>query len=286
MGAWGTSLYANDSASDIRGDYVDMLKRGKTNEEATKALIESNSDIMGDGEEEPLFWFALADTQWNYGRLMPEVKEKALYFLENNSEMERWSDSGEKRTKEWEKTLDKLKKKLNSSQPVEKKVYKYRLYQCKWKLGDVFAYRFSSEYSKEKNFYGQYVIFRKVSEDTWWPGHIVPVVQVYKWIGKDIPPIEFLSDMKLLPLGFYSSVLERRPNAEREYEIELLSTCSKVIPEDNLTFLGNVPGDDLIPFRGHEILMNYDGVGWESQKYNTKFEHYIIDMYLSWKDID
>ena len=77
----GTSLYANDAASDIRGDYVDKLRRGKTNEEATRELIEKNREIMGDVEEEPLFWYALADTQWNYGRLLPEVKEKALYFL-------------------------------------------------------------------------------------------------------------------------------------------------------------------------------------------------------------
>ena len=31
-----------------------------------------------DDEEEPSFWFALADTQWKYGRLLPEVKEKAI----------------------------------------------------------------------------------------------------------------------------------------------------------------------------------------------------------------
>ena len=65
MGAWGTSLYANDTASDIRADYLDKLKRGKTNEEATQELMDENRDIMGDSEEEPLFWFALADTQWN-----------------------------------------------------------------------------------------------------------------------------------------------------------------------------------------------------------------------------
>ena len=40
VGTWGTSLYANDLTSDIRGDYVDGLKRGKTNEEITRELIE------------------------------------------------------------------------------------------------------------------------------------------------------------------------------------------------------------------------------------------------------
>ena len=58
MGTWGTSLYANDSTSDIRGEYVDKLRRGKSNEEVTKELIEQNQDSMGDVEEEPLFWYA------------------------------------------------------------------------------------------------------------------------------------------------------------------------------------------------------------------------------------
>ena len=47
---------------------------------ATQELINSNRDIMGDVEEEPLFWFALADTQWNYGRLLPKGKRKSVVF--------------------------------------------------------------------------------------------------------------------------------------------------------------------------------------------------------------
>ena len=92
MGTWGTSLYDNDSTSDIRGDFLDKLKRGKTNEEATKELVDENMNT-GDTEEEPLFWFALADTQWNYGRLLPEVKEKALFYLSQDKEWERWRES-------------------------------------------------------------------------------------------------------------------------------------------------------------------------------------------------
>ena len=134
MGTWGTGLYSNDSACDIRGDYIDKLKRGKTNDEATQELINSNRDIMGDVEEEPLFWFALADTQWNYGRLLPKVKEKALYFLSQDKELQRWKESDERQLTSWIKTLDTLKEKLESPQPPEKKVYKYRLYRCKWHL--------------------------------------------------------------------------------------------------------------------------------------------------------
>jgi len=286
MGAWGTSLYSNDSASDIRGDYVDKLRRGKSNEEITQELIEGSHDIMGDIEEEPLFWFALADTQWNYGRLLPEVKEKALYFLSQDKELERWKDSGQMQLNAWRKTLNALKNKLESPQPAEKKVSKYRLYRCKWKLGDVFAYQFTSSYSVENGLDGKYTVFRKVSEDTWWPGHIVPVVQVYKWIGDTIPSMEMLSNFDLLPASHNPSMLSRFPNKKLDYEIKLLSESEKMIPTENLTFIGNLPGDDLIPFRGHDFWTGYCDVGWETSKYNTKFEHYVIDMYLAWCDIN
>lgn len=282
MGAWGTSLYSNDTACDIRGDYIDKLKRGKTNEEATQELIDKNLDIIGDIEEEPLFWFALADTQWNYGRLLPEVKEKALYFLSQKNELQRWQESGQKQMIAWKKTLNKLNEKLETSQPPAKKVSKYRLYRCKWQLGDVFAYQFSSSYSKENGFEGKYAILRKVSEDTWWPGHIVPVIQIYNWIGNDIPSIEKVPNLNLLPAFYIPSVFTKFPNKKIDYEIKLISESEKVIPVESLTFLGNLPGNDLIPFRGHEYLTGYYAIGWESSKYNEKFEHYVIDMYLAW----
>lgn len=286
MGAWGTSLYANDTTCDIRGDYVDKLKSGKSNEEATKELIEQNKEIEGDFEEEPLFWFALADIQWNYGRLLPEVKEKALFFLEKEKELERWREAGEKKLNAWLKTLSELRTKLNSPLPEKKKISKYRFYQCTWKLGDVFAYRFSGEYSKEKNLYGKYIVFRKVSEDTYWPGHIIPVVQVYKWISEEIPQIEDVKTKALLIQNLMPETLVYKPNIERKYSIKLITTSKKMLPKNNLTFLGNLTGDDLIGFRGHEYLTDNIGVGWEGKGYNNSFEQYIIDRYLAWSGKD
>lgn len=284
MGAWGTSLYANDTTSDIRGDYVDKLRRGKSNEAATQELIKANRDIMGDMEEEPLFWFALADTQWNYGRLLPEVKEKALFYLTQDKELERWKDSGQQRLNAWKRTLEALRAKLESPQPPAKKVSKYRLYQCKWRLGDVFAYRFTGDYSKATGFEGKYVVFRKVSEDTWWPGHIIPVVQVYKWMGDEVPSVDDLSEFELLPAFCYPFEFKKNPDRMVEYNIKLISTSQKAIPNDNLVFLGNMPGSDLMPFRGHDYWTGYGPVGWESSRYNNRFEHYMIDMYLVWRD--
>ena len=276
MGAWGTSLYSNDTACDMRGDYVDRLKRGKTNEEITRELIEENREIMGDEEEEPLFWFALADTQWNYGRLLPEVKEKALYWLAREEELERWRESGEKQLQAWIKTREKLKEKLESPQPPEKKVYKYRLYKCKWQLGDVFAYRFTSPYSEEKGYKDKYFVFRKVSEDTCWPGHIIPVIQVYAWIGYDLPSLDDIKDRSILPLRYYLAWPNRF--GDDVYNISIYKESDKEIPNNNLTYIGNVPGDDLMPLSGWK---NYYPVGWEMSKYNNKIEHVVIDEVFS-----
>lgn len=184
----------------------------------------------------------------------------------------------------WEKTRQRLREKLLSPQPPEKKVSRYRLYQCSWQLGDVYAYRLTGGYAVETGFAGQYVVFRKVSEDTWWPGHVIPVVQVYQWIGSEIPALDTLAHLALLPQNGYPDVLERMPGKKKEFELKLICTSSRSLPKENLCFLGNLPGEDLHPFRGHDYWTGYCPAGWEGSPYNTKFERHVIDMYLAWKD--
>ena len=282
MGAWGTGLYQDDVAMDVRDTYKDQLHRGKTGEEITQELMEDYEDLLDDMEDGPVFWFALADTQWALGRLEDDVKGQALFYLENGGDAWRWEMEGAAKVRAREKVLQKLKEKLNTPQPPKKKVSQYRLYQCKWNLGDVFAYCFDSEYSKQNGFYGQYVVFRKVSEDTWHPGHIVPIVQIYKWIGYDIPAIDELKNYELLP-AFYKPEALPKLSKPLDHEIKLLSESEKSIPTDKLTFLGNLPGSDLIPFLGHDYWTGYYGVGWENGRYPMTFERYVIDMYLAWK---
>ena len=188
-----------------------------------------------------------------------------------------------------------LKEKLNVPAPEPKKVPKYRLYRCPWELGDVFAYQFSGDHSKEKGFYHQYAVFRKISEDTYWPGHIVPVVQIYNWVGAELPSLDEIKEKELLVQNCLPETLAKKPDMdnndlprddmERKYAIKLITTSRKAIPEKNLTFLGNVGGDDLTAFRGHDYLSDYIGVGWDGSRYNRWFEKYVIDKYLAWNDM-
>ena len=52
-----------------------------------------------DEDDAPVFWFAMADMQWNYGRLQEEVKNKALYYLDDMKNLQRW----EHEIRKWQK---------------------------------------------------------------------------------------------------------------------------------------------------------------------------------------
>lgn len=40
MGAWGSAIFSDDTAADLRDDWKDLLGEGLSPEEATKKLVE------------------------------------------------------------------------------------------------------------------------------------------------------------------------------------------------------------------------------------------------------
>lgn len=158
MGAWGPKLYQDDVAKDVKDGIIDLLKRGRTIEEATEELIEKNSFLIEDEEDGSVFWLALADTQWNIGRLLPFVKKKALDIIKNDENLKLWEDSSTKEYSLRKEILEELQVKLNSPMPKEKKISKYKYFKTTWKTGDTFVLKLDSEYAKEKGLYGRYLI--------------------------------------------------------------------------------------------------------------------------------
>lgn len=125
----------------------------------------STIDIIEDEDDSTIFWFALADTQWSFGRLLPEVKEKALEFFGSGGDVQRWIDDGNiKGVEARRKILEDLKQKLNSSQPSEKKFSIPRIYKCEWEMGDVFAYKFEGNIAEQNGLWGRYLLLQKVDE--------------------------------------------------------------------------------------------------------------------------
>ena len=59
MGAWGTGLYSDDVAHDVRYLYKELLMVGLSNEEATQKLIKDSQWLINDMYDGPVFWFVL-----------------------------------------------------------------------------------------------------------------------------------------------------------------------------------------------------------------------------------
>ena len=116
MGAWGTGLYQDDDTCDIKDEYLTYLRLGMSNEEALEELIECNEELIDDEKIGPLFWLALADTQWKYGRLTNEVKEKALEVINSGKDLKRWEEDKKLYAKR-KKVLEDLRERLNTKQP-------------------------------------------------------------------------------------------------------------------------------------------------------------------------
>lgn len=157
MGTWGHRLYDNDTSLDVKDQFEEELHRGKTVEDITHLMIndyECNLDIP---YEAFLFWVPLRIPSGTGGMLLPQVQQQALHWIQELQE------NGVGLSAEQQKVLDDLRAKLLSPQPPVRKPRKRRLYQCKWQIGDVFAFQMEGEEAKKRNLYGRFFLIQKVS---------------------------------------------------------------------------------------------------------------------------
>ena len=301
MGMWGFELYQNDTSLDVKDEFEKLFNAGKTVKDITDKLTEDYKSIMGDIDEEPLFWLALADTQWNLGVLMPWVKEKALYWVEKDRDMFNCQSIDVSAKAKRRKTLDELQTKLLSPQPQVKTTAKKRIYKCQWKLGDVFAYQLESDLSKKRDLYGRYFLIQKVDESVWHPGHIVPIVYVKITNDNYLPSnVEEYNKLEYVQTWFtkyedrFLPIDMRRPQediAEKskinyqvdeygflpQYRAKLLNTSKRVIPT-NLIYVGNFanaahPQKEFVPHSKENVV----SVSWKQG--DETFETKMIKRY-------
>jgi hypothetical protein len=150
MGTWGVGLYANDTASDVRHEWLDKLRLGTSGEAATTELLEEWGNAAHD---DPIFWIALADTQWTWGRLEERVRAQATAMLAAGGDLALWEQSKEKgaRKKMFEKVAARLE-----TPPRAPKAVRVRSDAIEWRRGQVWAYRTLD---------GQWAVFRVCAFD-------------------------------------------------------------------------------------------------------------------------
>jgi hypothetical protein len=176
MGVWGTGIFSDDTACDVRDRYRDLVGDGLAGQQATDLLLEEFREALDDPEAAPVIWLALAATQWRCGRLEPRVQERALEVIDGGSDMMRWQDAPWLLRKR-QTVLADLRETLLSPQPPEKRVRRRFRNTCEWEIGELIGYRLQS---------GNLAVFRVIGYHVDLGG-TSPILELLDWIGGDIP---------------------------------------------------------------------------------------------------
>ncbi|HZP03993.1 MAG TPA: hypothetical protein VFB43_03755 [Terracidiphilus sp.] len=176
MGVWGTGIFEDDTACDVRGHYKDCLGDGHTGSEATRWILDEYQDLLTDPSEGGVIWLALASEQWKQGRLESETLEHALLVIDSGSDLNRW-EAGSADHAARRAALEKLRVQITSPQPPEKKVARRVPAECHMKRGDLLAYELRSK---------SRIIFRVIDRFSD-RGGTYPVCEILDWTGDAIP---------------------------------------------------------------------------------------------------
>ena len=215
MGAWGTAVFSDDTACDVRESYLDLLGNGLTGPEATKALLHQWSGSVNDSDEAPVIWLALAVTQWKCGRLESHVLQQALNVIDTGSDLARW-EAGSKDFRKRKVVLEKLRIQLTSSQPPEKRIPKRFRDSNEWRVGDLVAYRMLSD---------RFVVLRTIGHHSD-KGGTSPICELLDWSGEQIPK------------SFESFDVRKGRGARPITQFLIGGTRAKERPDDRLRYLG------------------------------------------------
>lgn len=183
MGTWGTAIFSDDTAADIRDEFKRLLGDGHSGEKATQILLSNWADQIEDPDEGPVFWLALAATQWRYGRLQQEVKDRVLEIIGSGADLNRWNDSRDLQKRQ--KVLEALRVRLLSAPPAARKVPKAFVNSTDWEMGEVIEYRLLS---------GSNILFRVIGYHSD-AGGTCPVCELLDWVGTNPP-----ADLHRLPV--------------------------------------------------------------------------------------
>ena len=205
MGTWGTAIFSDDTASDVRDDYRELVGKGLSGTEATDRLIREWGDHPDDA---PVFWLALAVTQWRCGRLEQRVKDMALKVIEDGSNLERWEeDATPLDVKKRKAVLEALRLQLESPQPPEKRIPQPFVSTCEWEVGELISYRLKS---------GMLVIFRVIGYHID-KGGKDPVCEMLDWLGTEIPSKLVLAQLGIKHGGIHTSQFLVGAVSKREF---------------------------------------------------------------------
>ena len=218
MGVWGTAIFSDDNASDIRDEYRTLLGDGISGPEATDRLIQEWQPSIGrDPDLAAVFWLALAVTQWKCGRLEERVKREAVQAIDGDAGLRLWKGTNQERQRA--KVLDATRKLLHEPQPSPRKIARVFRATCDWEPGDLVAYQLRS---------GAFIVFQVIELHTD-KGGVGPICEMYEWQGPALPCPADLATCSMRPqMPLYET--DAKPGRPPQYRLMILQASKREFP--------------------------------------------------------
>jgi hypothetical protein len=138
MGTWGTGLFMDDIACDVRDHYRELLEDLVEDDEATRLTIENFRAYMD--EPDGVALLALAVTQSSLGRLDPDIKERALAVIERGGDLDAWEEENPRLLSKRRAVLEKARAQLTGPQPARKRLRRAKPALSGLSAGEVLAF--------------------------------------------------------------------------------------------------------------------------------------------------
>lgn len=139
MGVWGTSLFSDDLACDVRDHYRELLEDGVDDTDATRLTREKFHAYFE--ESEGIALLALAVTQSNVGRLDADIRDQALAILDRGADLDVWKRENAKLLPKRRAVLEKVRAQLSGPQRPRRRLRPPKRVGCGLAAGDVLALR-------------------------------------------------------------------------------------------------------------------------------------------------
>jgi len=137
LGAWGTGLFSDDVACDVRDHYRELLEDGAEDSAATQQTVEKFRTYLD--EPEGIALLALAVTQSTLGRLDSDIRDRALAVIDRGADLEVWERENPKQLAKRRGTLEKARAQLLGPQPPRRRLRAPKRISSGLAGGDVLA---------------------------------------------------------------------------------------------------------------------------------------------------
>lgn len=276
MGIWGIHIFENDIACDVKENYERyFVELGDA--QAYLKICKENMDLIGT-EDEPFFWYALALSQWENGRLNHEAKHKALEFIAKNGGISHFEDK-----RSWKRVLHGLQLTLSETMPPRKTIDKPTSFsQNPWNIGDIYAYKLHNKISKKRGLTNKYVVLQKVGDIEYYKNVFYSVIQVFDGVFDCIPDICEIDNLRILPLidppgvdGTPNSLSEYVPSFEHYLKATMILDRQEDYPQEHLVFIGNseIANTEIEEFSFSDLF-------WSK----NNMDDWITQFYIAWRN--